>query len=226
MNEFNKTMIVLLLIILFIITNCEINFEEIDYSPFHNIIRKVLLNSNNISYNINTLNTTACAMPLSSIMFTYTTHYLIELIELQYKAMDQFGLKSCLLQRFIVVCLDLKCKQYCNSNNIINCVLINLPELPKSDFGKNSYHLITYIKHELMYEALKFSKEIFYFDIDSLLFKNPWTALKKSLFNSFKKEIIRNNNNSISNEINYTTNLYLLQTSFYDMFYQFERGFS
>jgi hypothetical protein len=77
-----------------------------------------------------------------------------------------------------------------------------------------------------MYEALKFSKEIFYFDIDSLLFKNPWTALKKSLFNSFKKEIIRNNNNSISNEINYTTNLYLLQTSFYDMFYQFERGFS
>jgi hypothetical protein len=234
MNNYTTVVISFLFLFYFTLNKCEINFEKIDFSPFHQQIQKVLLNSKNISTNINTFNATQCSMPHSSIMFTYSTFYSIELIKLQYKAMEQWGLKNCLLQRFIVVCLDSNCKQFCYDNNILNCVLIAFPEkLQKSDFGENSYHLITYVKHELIYEALKYSNEIFYFDIDCLLFKNPWIGLKNSLFESFHKTLqnnIENNNiNYSSNRSNYSNinenrNLFL-ESSSYDMFYQFERGF-
>eukprot|EP01034_Spumella_vulgaris_P026391 gene26391-32965_t len=46
--------------------------------------------------------------------------------------------------------------------------------MPVSDFGKGVYTYFTWIKHELMAEALKVVGEVFFFDADVVLFRNPW----------------------------------------------------
>jgi hypothetical protein len=177
-----KCYYILVLIIITLFAHTESNLklapdfdiDKIDYSPFKKLIEKIVNDTADIEIPTNSSHSLNCVMPKSSIMFTYTTHYLAEFISIQREAMNVWGLKDCLEMRFITVCIDRKCHDYCVANNIRNCVLINLPELPPSDFAKAAYHVITYLKHEFMFEALKVVNEIFFFDIDCLVLRNPW----------------------------------------------------
>lgn len=156
------------------------NFEppELNYKPFHAAIRKALLTSkshNTVSaIKPNVSATTDCVMPESSIMFTYANRYMMELVVLQHKAMEVWNMKECLESRFITVCLDTGCMEICRANNINNCAAMLAAEIPASEFGKNAYNFFTYLKHDLMREALHVVNEVFFFDADVVIFRNPW----------------------------------------------------
>lgn len=103
---------------------------------------------------------------------------MFDFVLLQRRAMGVSKLRSCLESRFVTVCFDAKCLDRCVSSAIPNCVQLVMPEIPPSDFGKQAYNYFTYIKHELMHEALKEADEIFFFDADVLLFRNPFMAVQ------------------------------------------------
>lgn len=150
----------------------------VDFSPFRDKISSIIsrpLLEREISGPVTlTSSATSCDIPASSIMFTLSTHYLIDLVVLLTKAMDVWGLRHCLEKNFITVCLDKKCLAECAKSNLLHCVLLEMEEMPPSDFGKNAYEYLTYFKHDLLFEALKVVKEVFFFDADTLLFLNPW----------------------------------------------------
>jgi hypothetical protein len=73
----------------------------------------------------------------------------------------------------------------CSENNVTHYLKLTIPEVPHSSFGSRSqssqdgYNFMTWIKHELMYEALMVAHQAFYFDIDVLILKNPWPEVTK-----------------------------------------------
>lgn len=155
--------------------------SDLDYSPFREGIRHALDTSDDIvkplvDYYSANVTSNDCYMPKSSIMFTYANHHVMDLIIFQHKAMEAHNLRHCLESRFVTACFDAKCMRVCKHANIPNCVLITTPNpmMPASDFREGFYYWFTYIKHELMVEALKVVDEIFFFDADVMLFRNPW----------------------------------------------------
>lgn len=122
-----------------------------------------------------------CDMPSDSIMFIYLNHHLFQMMELQRQAMDTWGERSCLESRFIRICLDKRCMEMCTEKNIPNCVHVHLPHVPKAGFGESShqdvYNYMTWLKHEFTFAALLHTKEVFFFDVDVALFRNPWTEI-------------------------------------------------
>ena len=148
--------------------------DSIDFTPFRDAITKAMKSGVQPKPLTNLSKSDECAMPPSSIMFSYTSHYTMDLIVLQHKAMESWGLIDCLESRFVTACLDAKCMAMCSSRKIPNCCLLHMAELPGSDFGKNAYKYFTYLKHELMFEALKVVEEVFFFDADTVIFRNPW----------------------------------------------------
>lgn len=155
---------------------------DINFEPFRSAIQAVVAKdtaARDISGPVLVdSKTDQCVMPTSSIMFTYTSHYMIDLVLMQRRAMEIHKMRHCLEKNFITVCVDKKCHTVCTSNDIPNCVLLEMPELPGSDFGKAAYNFFTYLKHELMYEALKVVEEVFFFDADCVIFRNPWVDIQ------------------------------------------------
>ena len=117
-----------------------------------------------------------CVMPSSSVIISYSTRYNMDLILLRHKSMGTWGnrLKECLQRRLIIACLDSTCMEVCHKNSIPNCVRLNLPVLPASDFGENAFNFITYLKYELILAALNIADHVLFIDADVLLFRNPW----------------------------------------------------
>ena len=136
---------------------------RIDATPFRQAITDLLA-----------INTSLCFIPSDAIMFTYTNHHLFDLVVLQRTAMEIGQVRKCLESRFITLCLDKKCMELCNTHAIPNCVRIYLPSIPHADFAGKSYGYFTWIKHELMYEATKAANQIFFFDADVAILRNPW----------------------------------------------------
>jgi hypothetical protein len=152
--------------------------EDIDFSPFRNAVKACLNAPDDIPTINDDTKTTDCALPKNAVMFTYASHYLAEFISLQRKSMELWGLRSCLEKRFVTVCLDNRCSDTCSRHHISNCVQLNMTELPGADFASGPYFFFTWLKHELMYESLKVAAEVFYFDVDLLLLRNPWVDIQ------------------------------------------------
>ena len=139
---------------------------RLDAKPFLDAILRLLAHSSS-----------DCSIPQNAIMFTYTNHNMFDLIVLQHKAMEVGNVRSCLESRFITICLDNKCMNLCKNHSIPNCVRIVIPKIPHSDFGGKSYGFFTWIKHEFMYEATKVADQIFFFDADVAILRNPWLEI-------------------------------------------------
>jgi hypothetical protein len=148
--------------------------EPVDYAPFRDAIRAAVGASPDIPQLAFNSTTSDCVMPPSSIMFTYATKYMQDLLLLRQRAMEVWGLRSCLERRFITACLDQQCFEFCQKHKIGQCIWIKMPEMPASDFAKDAYFYLTYLPVEFFVEALKVVKEAFYFDADVLLLRNPW----------------------------------------------------
>lgn len=146
--------------------------SNFDFSSFRETISTALQQQTPLL--TNEISTSDCAMPKSAIMVTYTSHYMRDLLILQHKAMETWGLRTCLENRYVTACLDAKCVSVCKSQKIPYCTLLKMPVLPPSDFGKNAYNYLMYLKHELIFEALKVAHEVFFFDVDTMIFRKPW----------------------------------------------------
>lgn len=122
-----------------------------------------------------------CPIPQDSIMFIYSNHHLFHMIELQRQAMDVWNERTCIESRFIRICLDEKCIEKCNEKNIPNCIHVHFPHVPRTEFGDsshaNAYNYMTWLKHEFTFAALFHTKEVFFFDVDVVLFRNPYTEI-------------------------------------------------
>lgn len=164
--------------------------ESFDFKPFRDVVAKVVNKPYNPSQRSILPNSTSldCVYPPKTVIFTYSTHYTRELILLQHQALDTSGLRSCLEEIWVTLCLDKKCVQYCEENNIQNVALVEIgpkssnsgtmTELPPSDFNKGEYRFLTYLKQELFYEALQVADHFFFLDVDCLLFKNPFVEIQ------------------------------------------------
>lgn len=156
-------------------------FPVADYTPFRSLIRTLLQDDAAFSSN--------CSYPPKSIMFTYSTHYTFAFLPMNQRAMDQYGQRHCIEKRFITMCLDVACHNQCAKHKIANCILIqftkSLPanstkevvEFLPSEFAKNDYKKLCWLKHEMMYEALKEAENVFFFDADVVVFSNPFADL-------------------------------------------------
>ncbi len=81
----------------------------------------------------------------------------------------------------MTVCMDPKCHTMCVNAKIDNCVLLDSPELPLSDFGKEAFFFFSFLKFELMRASLTVVDEVFFFDADVLLFRNPFIETHMTL---------------------------------------------
>ena len=139
---------------------------RIDASPFLKEIKNALM-----------VQSPNCSIPADAIMFTCLNNRMFDLVLLQRKAMEIGNVRKCLESRFITICLDRKCVELCHNNSIPHCIRINLPRIQPSDFGGKSYSYITWIKQEFMYEATKVAQQIFFFDADVIILRNPWLEI-------------------------------------------------
>jgi hypothetical protein len=152
--------------------------DTVDLLAFHIKIQEVLLQTS--KYEVLQAHHTVfdCAFPKSSILMTYSSHNTMELVHLQnlafYATSDQLG--ECLSSKMVVLCLDRKCVSLCGIFQIPNCVFIggnssehDQPQTPHFD------HLsFLFLKYELMREALMLADQVFFFEADTLIFKNPF----------------------------------------------------
>jgi hypothetical protein len=146
----------------------------VDLVPFQRAITKVLHESGK-------LNSEECSIPDGAVIFTLSNHHLFQLILTRQKIMHKAGILSCLEKRFVTVCLDDKCLSMCNTNKVKNCVKIVIPETPMSGFGthaseyqKNSYNYIVWVKYEMFVASMLVANEVFYFDADVMVYGNPF----------------------------------------------------
>lgn len=147
--------------------------SKIDFDPFKVKIGEIISLTSDLP-------TISCEIPKYAIAFTYGNHQVFPYVVLQHRSMEVHGksVKDCIGKRFIHICFDEKCIELCSLHNIRNCVRLVLPELPLSDFAQGTYHYFTWIKHELIYEALKVATQVFYFDLDVILLRNPWPEIR------------------------------------------------
>jgi len=94
----------------------------LDFSKFKSTIESLLLNTS--------LSEKNCLIPSDAIMFSYTNQYTFPFISLQHNAMDVGGIRACLEQRFVNVCLDYGCTKLCKQEGIPNCIELKLPHVP------------------------------------------------------------------------------------------------
>lgn len=138
---------------------------SIDYTPYKDHLKAMVSTNSSSCHDI----------PPSSVIVVYVNEGLIPFVLLQKKSMVIGGVFDCLKKIFVVVCLDPIAFKLCKENHFDHCVQVNLPiSLPRSEFAEGAYHFLTWIKQELMYEALKVVNEVFLFDADVLIFKNPF----------------------------------------------------
>ena len=113
-------------------------------------------------------------VPQESLMLTYFNKHATSLFELQQRALigDDADESRCLAKRFVAVALDRDSHLACLNMQARNCVFLPLPfaDFPVGDFGNAAYSFLTYFKHHLMHEALKVVKQIFFVDVDVLVF--------------------------------------------------------
>jgi len=120
--------------------------------------------------------------PQSSVIFTYSDKNTVDYLELQHKSMlinaDE---TACLSQRFVTICLDDQSFDFCTSKNLFNCVLVpglNKDTPDSSEFGKGAYGLFCFMKYVFVREAALNAQQVFYFDADVLLFRNPFIDVR------------------------------------------------
>lgn len=150
--------------------------KDVEFSGFRNAVKNALAKSKDSDVvQVLTKESTSldCHLPPSSIMLTLTNFYTLELFALQHKGLEVWNLKECLESRFVSVCLDEKCMKVCEAASINNCFLLPI-ETMASDYNENSFRYLMYLKHLLMYESLKVVDEVMFFDVDVIIFRNPW----------------------------------------------------
>lgn len=168
-----------LILLCFILKKCLGEFKmptQVDYSPIHagikhaletsaqsDLVKPLTSNSTNLE----------CAMPPNSIMISLSNHYTIETMALQHKAMEVWNMKECLESRMVTLCLDEICHKSCRDGSINNCVLLPI-ETPSADNLQEGFRYLMLLKTLVMIEALKVVEEVFFFDVDIVLFRNPW----------------------------------------------------
>ena len=150
-------------------------FNLIDYSNLHKMISQVNL-AKHSHHSCKALN---ISLPASLIMFTYTSHESIELLVTQQESMDFWlpGLKACLNTKFIVICTDKTAEAKCKDLPHVNCAFVDFSKARESEKYRSSYSFFTYMKHELMSAVMQSKVDIFYFDLDMLILKDPWSNL-------------------------------------------------
>ena len=110
-------------------------------------------------------------------MLTYANHPEFELIELQHQAMDLWipGLRSCLGTRFVIVSTDAKADEQCKRAGFLNCALVEVQRLDNMSIQFTcGFYAFSFFKYELLKESLQLVNEMFFFDADVLIFRNPW----------------------------------------------------
>lgn len=155
-----------------IFVSAAIDTSKIDFAPFREAIAEVIKQS----VVPMTLESTPmdCHFPPNSVIFTYGSHYMVDLLQIQNRALNASHMGNCLASRFVRLCLDVQCREFCKTHGIHHCPLIDLKMLPPSDFNKGEYRFFTYLKHILLSQALKVADHAFFFDADVIIMKNPF----------------------------------------------------
>lgn len=195
------SILVISFIILFIQYGYSFQYpNNTDFTEYRNQITRIIRNTQVIPDITPDTTPTDCEMPKNSIMVTYLSSYLKDFLLYQRKAMEIWKMRSCLERRLLTVCLDEMCLELCDLFQIENCMLLNM-NFPASNFKESAYEAFTFVKHELLAEALKVVDYYFMFDIDVLLFKNPWVNAMYDSNKTLEKYIFRAQAEIMSKEL-------------------------
>lgn len=148
-----------------------IDIQAVVFSQMHDMIQNTFHSNSNIN----------CSIPKQAIILTYSTHYMMDMIETQRKSLAINGISKCLNQHFVLVCLDKRCRKICEENEFKLCVTVDLNSVKHGRLLHDDFKFISYFKHQLIFEALKVANEVFFIDTDSLLLRNPWVELHKTI---------------------------------------------
>lgn len=135
----------------------------LDFAPLQQEVRAALLREP----------LAPCQQPGGAVMITYVNHHAFSLLQLQREAMELGGMRECIEQRFVTVCLDARCPEMCREFGVPNCVDLSI-ETAASPFLTRDFTYIVYVKHEIMLSALSIATEVFFVDTDALIFDDPW----------------------------------------------------
>lgn len=147
---------------------------KVNYSSLHNAVISTL--QNKVDY--------LCNISDQSILFRYVTSKQMQLLLLQDLSMKlNDNVFNCLAPRFITICLDKVSYHYCLVHNIFNCVLT--PGLGLILNSSKYYNYATWLKSEILYEIFKLNlvHDIFFFDVDILILKNPYQDKQLKQYN-------------------------------------------
>jgi hypothetical protein len=178
-------------------------FSSIDYSAVIHVISHM----KTAHYNTQHCKNLNLTLPASSVMFTITSNKTIETLTIQQESMDFWvpGLKACLNTKFIVICTDNIAEMQCKDLPHVHCVFVDFSQALALSRPRNSYYFFTYIKYEIMNAIMAQAQvDVFYFDLDVLIFKDPWSNLD---------DIIESNHTYVNYQV-------------HDILFQYECGFS
>lgn len=129
-------------------------------------------------------------------------------------------MRGCLEPRLLVVCMDRKCAEICRTSRLMNCVHIDMPELPPSEYRTNAFAYVSWFRLELMREALTLVEEVYCIDADILLFLNPWVDTRRVRTEADGSH----NSNAGANVDSSVANDSVELPAAYDFMYQREKG--
>jgi len=150
--------------------------KSIDYKPFQDAIRKAILTSKQadiIKPLTNASTSLDCHMPNSAIIISLSNDHDALLLGIQHKAMEVWNMRECLESRFVTVCLDKTCLDVCEKDSIKNCILMPI-KTTFTGYREGSFRLMMVLKHWLIVKALEVVEQVFFYDADVMLFRNPF----------------------------------------------------
>eukprot|EP00601_Ochromonadales_sp_CCMP2298_P012379 CAMPEP_0173263318 /NCGR_PEP_ID=MMETSP1142-20121109/27295_1 /TAXON_ID=483371 /ORGANISM="non described non described, Strain CCMP2298" /LENGTH=293 /DNA_ID=CAMNT_0014198617 /DNA_START=215 /DNA_END=1096 /DNA_ORIENTATION=- len=119
-------------------------------------------------------------IPPQSVILTYSNGGMFDFVLLQQKAMQVGGSFDCLREIMVVICTDAEALRLCRGGGFRHCAELRFSmATPRSEYATQAYHYMTYLKHPLARNALNYMKEIFIFDSDVLVFKNPFPETRE-----------------------------------------------
>lgn len=149
------------------------NQMAIDFQPIKNQIKRMLQTK--------ILASSSCVFPNNGIMFRYLSGQYKFLLYSQEKSISMVpGLRECIQERFLTVCLDSACMDMCSLSDLKNCVLLTIGKpLNVNSYLSPDYAFAIWLKCELLKVSLEVARHVLFVDIDIFFFQNPWKYISK-----------------------------------------------
>lgn len=98
-------------------------------------------------------------------MFTYLNEHSLPLLDTWLVSLQINQIRECIDPQTVVVCFDEQSLQGYRDRELLHSAFVPVGKLSAGDYGQKPFYFFTYVKHEMIAEALKVVQRILYFDV-------------------------------------------------------------